>query len=234
MKYFILFLLSILPSAVVGQGQELKKGLIMPKPGESSISCCTYIPSSGLTVYNEPNGEPLGKLEPRTFDGSEEVYGAYLKVGQDSTILDYTNFHMIGYEVTALLYVDKQGAFVKTHDGYWLSVEELESKELILTTWMDYLIKKGDVLGWYANEPGLNLRAGPSTENTVLATLKGDLWEITLTEEVNGLWCKVTVKQYREHPCSGGEDLVVQTLTGWVKLLADEQTPNVWNYSKGC
>lgn len=99
---------------------------------------------------------------------------------------------------------------------------------------MDYLINKDDVLGWYANEPGLNLRTEPTINSDILVTLKGDLWEITPTNETKGLWCKVTVKEYREYPCSGEDDLVIRTLTGWVKLLSDEQTPNVWNYGKGC
>lgn len=123
---------------------------------------------------------------------------------------------------------------VQAYNGYWLSVKELQSKGLMLTTWMDYLVKTKNVLGWYANDPGLNLRAEPTTNARILATLKGNLWEITPTNETEGLWCKVVVKQYRKHPCSGESDLVIQTLTGWVKLLSDEQTPNVWNYGKGC
>ncbi len=206
----------------------------MPNPDGSFESCCVYIPSSGIAAYDRPNGKQVAQLEQGTSDNNGEVYKAFIKNGQELSEFDYTNLHMVGYEVMAVVYVDKQSGFVKTNNGYWLNIQELRSKGLILTNWMDYLINKDDVLGWYANDPGLNLRAEPSVNSKVIATVIGDLWEITPTNEKKGLWCKVTVKEYREHPCSGEEDLVIRTLTGWIKLLSDEQTPNVWNYGKGC
>lgn len=96
---------------------------------------------------------------------------------------------------------------------------------------MQYTIEKDTE--WYANEPGLNLRTGPSTNFEITATLKGDLWGISPTKETKGNWCKVTATHYREHPCLGGDNLVIETLTGWIKLISDEQTPNVWNNGKG-
>ena len=97
---------------------------------------------------------------------------------------------------------------------------------------MDYTIDKDTE--WYANDPGLNLRESPTTNSKILATLKGDLWGISTTKETKGNWCKVKVTHYREHPCSGNDNLVIETIIGWVKLISDEQMPNVWNYGKGC
>lgn len=206
----------------------------MPDPDGAFKSCCVYIPTSGLVAYDRPNGKQIARLEPGAPDNNGEVYKAFIKSDQGLTEFDYANLYMVGYEVMAIVYIDKQGEFVKTHSGYWLSVKELKSNGLILKNWMDYLVDTKDVLGWYANDPGLNLRIEPTTNAKILATLKGDLWEITPTNETRGMWCKVTVKEYRKHPCSGKSDLVIQTLTGWVKLLSDEQTPNVWDYGKGC
>ena len=132
----------------------------------------------------------------------------------------------------AMVFKNAEPNYVQLQNGFWLSVEELNSKNLKLTSWMQYLIEKDTE--WYANEPGLNLRTGPSTNFEITATLNGDLWGISPTNETNGDWCKVTVIHYREHPCSGGDNLVIETLTGWIKLISDEQTPNVWNYGKGC
>lgn len=232
MKQIFLVIFSILSSSVIAQ--EMTKGLIMPDPDGAFKSCCVYIPTSGLVAYDKPNGRQIAKLEPGDPDNSGVVYKAFIKSDRDLTEFDYANLYMVGYEVMAIVYVDKQGEFVKTSNGLWLGVGELKSKGLILKNWMDYLVNTKDVLGWYANDPGLNLRAEPTTNAKILATMKGDLWEITPTKETKGLWCKVSVKEYRKHPCSGESDLVIQTLTGWVKLLSDEQTPNVWAYGKGC
>jgi len=215
-------------------GQEWTKGLIMPNEDGSFKSCCIYIPKSGLAAYNQPNGKQIAQIVPGAPDHNGEVYKAFVKKDEELTEFNYTNFYMVGYEVMAIIYTDKKDGFVRINNGYWLNIDELESKGLILMTWMDYLINKEDVLGWYANDPGLNLRTEPSNASDIIITLKGDLFEIKPTHKTKGIWCKVKVTQYREHPCVGEGDLVVGTFTGWIKLLSDEQAPNVWEYGKGC
>jgi hypothetical protein len=232
MKQFSIVILLIF--SMNAFGQELTKGLIMPNSSGSFKSCCVYIPISGLAAFDKPNGKIIAQIEQGTPDNNDEVYKPVIRMEDKLTEFAYTNFHMVGYEVMAIVYTDSRDGFVQTNNNYWLKIEELESKGLVATNWMEYLIHKEDVLGWYANDPGLNLRAKPSITSEALITLKGNLFEITPTKETNGLWCKVTVKEYKEHPCSGEDDLVIQTLTGWVKLLSNEQTPNVWNYGKGC
>ncbi len=208
-------------------GQELTKGLIMPNPISSLKLCCLYIPTAGLAAYDQPNGRQIAKI-------SGEGYDAFIEKNEELTEFGYSNFHMVGYEVMAMVYTDNRNGFVRINNGYWLNIYELESKGLVLTNWMDYLINKEDGLGWYANDPGLNLRTEPSVESNILILLKGDLFQITPTHETKGLWCKVKVTEFKKHPCSGDEDLIIRTLTGWIKLVSDEQTPNVWNYAKGC
>ena len=214
------------------KSQDFVKGLIMP--GEDFEICCIYIPNSGLEIYDKPNGTSIGKLTLGSSDSHTEVYQSYIEIEDQISDFEYSNFHMVGYEIMAIVYIDKSSEFVKIKNGYWLSIAELKSKGLVLRTWMEYLINKDGVLGWYANEPGLNLRTEPNIDSEILAKLKGTLWEITPIDETRGLWCKVKVKEYREHPCMGEGDLIIRTITGWVKLLSDEQTPNVWSYSKGC
>lgn len=232
MRYLTFLLLLTLTSQLLGQ--ELKKGLLMPNPDGSFKTCCIYVPPTGLSAYDKPNGNKVTSINLGSQDHNKEVYEAFIQKNGESIKFDYSNFHMVGYEIMAMVYVDKSDGYVKTNNGYWLQIEELESKGLVLTNWMDYLVNKEDVLGWYANDPGLNLRSEPSVDSNVILTLKGDLFEITPTKEVKGLWCKVKVTQYREHPCVGEGSLIIRTYTGWVKLLDNNQTPNVWNYGKGC
>ncbi|WP_375578685.1 SH3 domain-containing protein [Marivirga tractuosa] len=230
MKQYIL-IISIFISNILS-GQELKKGLIMPS--EDFEECCIYIPKSGLSIYESPDSEIVGKLTLGSPDNSNDVYSATIKIGNTQEKIEFSNLHMVGYEVFALIYIDRVHQFLKIKRGYWLSMDELKSKGLLTTSWMDYLIAKENIMGWYANDPGLNLRAEPNVKAKIIETLKGDLWEITPTNEVQGLWCKVKVKEYKNHPCSGEDDQIIRELIGWVKLLADDQTPNVWNYAKGC
>lgn len=210
--------------------QKFTAGLI--KPNKEFKLCCIYIPNSGLKIYDQPNGNPQGKIYLDKSDNNKEFYSAHIEKNGFGENLESTNFEMVGYEIMALVFVDSKSEFVKLNNGYWLSVEELKSKNLKLTSWMDYVVEKNTE--WYANEPGLNLREGPSADQNKIVTLKGDVFGITLTTEKKGKWCKVKVKKYRKNPCSGEDNLILKTYTGWIKFISEEETPNVWNYSKGC
>lgn len=209
--------------------QEFKAGLLMPDKGFKE--CCFYIPNSGLITYDQPNGKSLGKISLGTPDQHNEVYTAFIEENGVQKILD-TSLTMVGYEIMALVYTDSKPGFLQLENGNWINSEEVISKHLKLTSWKEYAIEKDSE--WYANPPGLNLREGPSTDFNKIVTLKGDLFGITLTSESKGKWSKVTVKQYRHHPCSGEDDILIKTYSGWIKLISKEETLNVWNYAKGC
>ena len=210
--------------------QGITNGLIMPDEGFNI--CCYYIPSSGLKVYEQPNGKAVGELTLGTADKNNEVYDASIQLKDRKINFGYPNMEMVGYEIMAMTFKDAQSNFVKLQNGYWLDINEITSKKLKLTSWMEYIINKDTE--WYANDPGLNLREYPSADSKILATLKGDLWGIKPSNEIKGNWCKVSVTHYRIHPCSGEDNLIIKTFTGWIKLISDEETPNVWHYGKGC
>ncbi|WP_291871300.1 hypothetical protein [Maribacter sp.] len=225
--FFTLFFIS---TSITVYSQKFRAGLVMPT--KEFKLCCVYIPDSGLVIYNQPNGNPQGEICLGKPNGSNEFYTASIKKQNSKQILVQENFEMVGYEVMALIVIDSKSGYVKLKNGYWISIEELKSKNLKLTSWMDYAIEKNTE--WYANKPGLNLRTGPSIAYNKIVTLKGDLFGINLTTERKGKWCKVNVTQYRKHPCSGEDNLIIKTYSGWVKLISEEETLNVWHYGKGC
>ena len=200
------------------QSQSLTKGIIIPKKGSTFNGCCIYVPKSGLTLYDKPNGIKTGTIIP------DNIKPSFL--------------HEMTSETSALIYVEQKEGFVKINNNSWLSITELNKHGLAPVNWMQYLIDNSpNVLGYYANNPGLNLRKSPSIQSEVIVTLKGDLLEIKLTQEVKGLWCKVKVTAYSEHPCASKgnfADIKQRTMTGWIKLLSDDLTPNVSYYPKGC
>ena len=225
----VLAILTFISSGLL-TAQDITNGLVMPDDGFNV--CCYFIPISGLKIYEQPNEHAVGELSLGTPDNNDEIYSASIEINNEKKSFGYPNFQMVGYEVMAMIFKDGQSNFVQLQNGYWLDIDELTSKKLNLTSWMEYIIEKDTE--WYANNPGLYLREKPSTKSKILATLKGDLWGISTTDETKGNWCKVTVTNYRKHPCSGEDNLIISTYAGWVKLISDEQTPNVWNYGKGC
>ncbi len=229
MKNLPLIVLFIISSNAIFS-QEFKAGLIMPN--EDFKLCCVYIPNSGLKIYDKPNGKIQGQINLGKADNNDEFYTAIIEKNGVERELEYQNLEMVGYEIMALVFIDLKSDFVKLNDGYWISSEELKSKNLRLISWMDYAIDKDTE--WYANKPGLNLRKGPSTDFEKITTLKGDLFGIKLTTEKKGKWSKVKVTKYRKHPCSGENNLIIKTYSGWIKLISEEETLNVWNYGKGC
>ena len=214
--------------------QQLTRGLLMPGEGGKMVSCCLLLPKEPLSVYGEPGGKKIGELVPEFNELDKAIYQASFIVGEQTEKVEWKDQQMVGYETMAMVYLDHQNGFLQLTSGHWLAESEVSEKGLVVTTWMDYVVNAEDVLGWYANDPGLNLRSEPSVSGEKIVTLSGDLWEIEPTGEVQGLWCKVTAKLYEVHPCDGGEAKVLRTLTGWVKILSDEQTLNVWEYTKGC
>jgi len=197
-----------------------------------------YVPGSGINIYKEPNGTVLGKL---TRDSSSSAHHnspkVFLLIEDQRISLGDPDVKIVGDDITALVYVDRDSDFVKIEQGYWIKVSELEDKGLSAIDWIQYLIDNSpNVIGYYAKNPGLNLRENPSEQSELVLTLKGDLLEIKLTEETKGFWCKVIVTKYSEHPCASKgnfDEIKLKTFVGWIKLLSDDQTPNV-SYYKSC
>lgn len=225
----ILIILFIISSNVI-QSQEPEAGLIMPN--KKFRLCCVYIPSSGLKIYDKPNGKVQGQIRLGKADNNNEFYKAIIEKNGLKKELKHSNLEMVGYEIMALIFLESKSGFVKLNNGYWVNSEELKSKNLRLISWMDYAIEKNTE--WYADDLGLNLRKGPSTNFKKIITLKGNLFGIKLTKEKKGKWNKVKVTKYRKHPCSGKEDIIIKKYTGWIKVISEEKTLNIWNYAKGC
>jgi hypothetical protein len=65
---------------------------------------------------------------------------------------------------------------------------------------------------WYANEPGLSLRSGPSTEYNKIVTLKETYLVLKPNIERKGKngECKVEMTQYRKTSCTGEDNLIIK------------------------
>lgn len=231
MKVTLSFL-ALLTFVITCNAQTITNGVILPKNESTFNSCCVYIPSIGIKVYNKPKGEVIGKIEPNSTTNKVNI-----EIDGQLKPLDGQCLEKVKGEIQALKYVEQKLDFIKIYNSYWISILELEKQGFQIMNRMQYLIKKSpEVLGYYAVGSGLNLRKSPCSNSEVIMTLKGDLLEIKLTEETNGLWCKVIVTKYSDHPCTSKgnfDEIKLSTFTGWIKLLSDDQTSNV-TYYKGC
>lgn len=217
--------------------QNLRAGIIYPTSDEFD-GCCMYVPDNGFKLYNKPSGKIVAQIVKGTPEYGE-VYKLYLrKDGYPDEMIPYGKMEMVGYEVFSLVFTNKAYSFVKVLEEYWISIDEIKESGLDIINYRDYLIKKTtDVLGYYANPPGLNLRTGPSTDYEIIKTLEGDTMQITLTSTYKGAWCKVKVTEHKEHPCVSGDfsdNNIINEYEGWIKLLDEKGMPNVWHYAKGC
>ncbi|WP_281616033.1 hypothetical protein [Flammeovirga sp. SubArs3] len=208
---------------------EFRKGVIISTKLEN---CCIYIPSSGLKLYKEPlSTTNVGEIYMVNDYKLESIIN-----GKTNTF-EKGVFEVMN-DVYSLFYINKRNGFVQLSNNYWVSIDELQNNNLTTQSWLDYAISKGeDVLGWYAPSSGLVLREAPSKDSKQIAVIKGDLWEITLSNQKKGSWCKVTINEYNLHPCSSYEEntepKIINTLTGWIKVITDDQELCLWSY-KGC
>ena len=232
-------------TCTMAYGQVLQSGLILPNNYEDEGICCIYAPSNGFTIYDQPNGEITGKLTRNAAQNTDNqsYYRIYFVDDRNKTEtqIELENFWQIGYEIWALTYNERQNGFVKLkieNQNLWLKESEVKNMKFELVEWQTFLSDNaGKVLGFYANEPGLNLREQPNTSSRIIKTLRGDLHEISPTNEHIGLWTKVKVIIMKEHPCETElteEENIEEILEGWIKILDDDGLPNVWNYSRGC
>ncbi|MEM8891025.1 MAG: hypothetical protein AAGD28_23815 [Bacteroidota bacterium] len=240
MKSILLTNLLILTVLFRSYGQSSKAGLIVPPEQMGpTYQCCVAIPQTGFTLYEAAQDNSIGGcIMPGQPENSREFYGyeTFPKSGEE--MVKFEDMHRLSYEVYCLEFSEESNGFVRINDSYWVKKEEIQKQKFSTSYWMDFLVKNsGNFMGYYANDPGLNLRKGVGTEFEKVITMKGDEMEISLTGEVKGLWGKVKVKQYKKHPChymDEGEPQVLNTYEGWAKILDDSGTPNLYYYAGGC
>ncbi|KAB1065942.1 SH3 domain-containing protein [Salibacter halophilus] len=237
----ILYLLSF----NLTNGQELQNGLILPEQNEDEEICCIYSPENGFTVYDRPDGEKIGRLT-RNVDqnvGDQSFYRIYFvnHRTKTETQIGLEHFQEIAYEIWALTYSERKDGFVKityANQDFWLKQSDIENVGFELVEWQSFLADNvNNLLGYYANDPGLNLREKPNTDSGIIRTLKGDTNQISPTNEHHGLWTKVKVIISKEHPCATDlteEENIIEELEGWIKIVDDNGLPNLWYYSRGC
>lgn len=224
-----------------------KAGLIMPmtNSGEFDDICCIYSPKDGFNVYSKPNGRRIGRIKRNTksTDAQESQYSIYYwnNKNDKKVQIDLNSLAEVSYEIWSIKYIDRKDGFVRiinTNNEMWLSEKEIVSSGFGLTSWQAFIIDNTDILlGFYANDRGLNLMSSPNIDSNILKNLKGDTFDIRPTNQSHYNWTKVRVTKTKEHPCGTDlkeEDNFEYQIEGWVQLVDKHGNPNVWYYPRGC
>jgi len=226
------------------KAQSTEKGLILPKDKEYRSSekyGCVLSPDEGFLLYDSPGGKNIGTIKRIITDDQSFYKIFYVDTSGLQKELPPEYMAEVSYEIWALRYEEKKENYIRIgsgKDSAWINLEELEEQQFQTVSWMHYFIDtSNNVLGYYANEPGLRIRTQPSSSGEIAGSVRGDLFEIKLLNETNGNWFKVKVKKYKEHPCKTDLDETVNMeyiQEGWIKVIDDEGNPNLWSYVRGC
>jgi len=215
--------------------KSIEKGLILPKDINAWNPCCLYIPKTGLKLYKSPITKSIGNLRLINQNQSSEFYESEIKyLNGETEKYEMEYFEMVGYEIFALKYISSNSSYLQLENKLWIDNAELQEQGLKHKSWMRFAIEEEDVLGWYGNKPGIELRRNPKEDSELIMLLEGDLFEINLSEDLQGEWIKVIVKEYQIHPCNEPNAKPIKKHSGWIKLISENGTLNVWNYRKGC
>ena len=225
--------------------QVRQNGLIIPTDFNTEFSCCVFTPKNGFTVYNKPNGKSIGVLSTKAEYSTKSKFNDYLfyinhQLKKDIPI-DVKNLVEVGYEMFSLSFFERENGFVRIGDKsaeYWIKEKDITENNFKVLDWQQfYFDMKGKLLGFYANEKGLDLKATPSLNSKTLKTLSGDLFEITPTNKTKGNWTKVKVKKYKKHPCVSDfeeKENIEYEIEGWIEVIDTKGKQTLWFYSRGC
>jgi len=237
------FLLLITQLSLYSQVRQ--NGLIIPKDFNTEFSCCVYAPKNGFSVYNKPNGNRIGTLSTKTKYKTKSEFDENLFFIDDQLkkdlVIDLKNLVEVGYEMLSLTFFERKNGFVRIADKsaeYWLKEKEITDTNFKVLDWQQfYFDMKHQLLGFYADEKGLDLKTAPSLNSKTIKTLKGDLFEIIPTDKTKGNWTKIKVKKYKKHPCVADfeeKENVEYEVKGWIEVIDTKGKPTLWFYSRGC
>lgn len=241
MKGKLLFLKFYLGCNIFFYAQNKNSGLILPIDKQvihSEKYCCVLSPSNGFSVYDESE-KKIGVIKMKNRSENEQNKYSIFFINSKLN-LEYTDIDEIGYELYSLSFVNQKNGYLKLKgkQNYWFKIDDIKKNQFKPIAWIDFLLDNSDeVLGYYAKDPGLNIRKEPNNQSEIIGSVKGDLFQLKLSKTIAGNWCRVEIIKYREHPCETNleeKDNIELRYSGWAKIIDDSGMPNIWNYTRGC
>lgn len=235
----ILYLLSLFLTVSVACAQEgpftsSGTGIIFPEKGvmERAIN----FPLAQIELLDAPGGHKIGFIFKKN-----SLNLMYQVVGNEAPFRvkdkDLAELAPLGF---CLKIFAAEKNFVRvlvnsTGRGCWISLDELGYLRYSAKDWMTWMSSQ-KCLFYPMVDVGVNLRSAPDAQSTKLALLKGLSYGITLSGKTEGYWAEVSAARYASAPCKNPSSVAnpLETQTGWLKILDDAGTPNIWCFPRGC
>lgn len=150
----------------------------------------------------------------------------------------HDDLYQVGYDISAIPFFERKNGFVRILNkkgNYWLKESEVKSQSFEFVEWQRFLAENAnEVLGFYANELGLNLREKPITDSKIIMTLKSNKPQIVLnTKTLDESQSRYHQRTRLRNEFERARNLV-EIKEGWVKILDDRGLPNVHFYTRRC
>jgi len=242
-------LVSILFTSIVATSfAQYRTGLILPKnfieSNRRDSFCCVLFPDSDIFLYEKPAGKKVGRICRKGDPNDDENYydSLYFKLKkQRPKLIGKELLREIGFDTYCYGFDDIENGYVRiftTYSNFWISVYELHKMDYALFSWKDFILHTtGKLPGFYPKQEGMNLMSKPNLGSKVITNMKGEEYEITPTGQVNGNWCKVTVKHYKKNPCiadKNDEPNLLKSFVGWIQIVDTSGNPLIWFYTHPC
>lgn len=211
-------------------------GMITNEPDPSALPGVVIFPDSQVSLYDQPGGKQMAVVSRAT----DQWRLLIQKAGsQASAQTNPGDLREVGYESGAVIVFEEKDGYVKvlprsTGQGAWMKTEELAQHGFSFLSWIDFLNGKSDGGLFPRESMAINLREGSGATHARIATLRGELIDITPTGQKKGLWLEVNVVRYDVHFCTDGQGHIAERWKGWLKAVDDEGYPNLWYYTRGC
>ena len=211
-------------------------GLITTEPNLSDGPGLAIFPAMPIPLYARPHGRQVSQA----YRAKDQWNIVIEQVGAGAITRAHSDdLREVGYESGAVIVFAVQDEFLKVfnrsaNQGVWIHTQDLAPYGFRFVSWLDFLRGKSDGGLFPRSSMGLNLRSGPGPMHARLATLRGDLIDITPTGQKQGLWLEVRTVRYDIHPCADGKGHIIERWHGWLKAVDEKGFPNLWYATRGC
>jgi hypothetical protein len=193
-------------------------------------------PDSQVPLYEQPGGQQTAVVYRATDQWRLLIQE---EGSQVSTEANPDDLREVGYESGGVMVFEERDGYLKvlprsTGRGAWMKTEELAQRGFGFLSWINFLSGKSDGGLFPRESMAINLRQGPEAAQPKMATLRGELIDITPTGQKRGLWLEVDVVRYDVHFCTDGQGHIAERWRGWLKAADDEGYPNLWYHTRGC
>lgn len=203
-------------------------GTIGPKKEEFLGERLHFPKNTQINAYNK-NQKKIGIIEKG--EGYTVVFidKNSTKSSVKSTMIGYDGIGIEIFEIN-----ERQGKIFleDLNIYYWVNLEDFEPHELMYYSWVEFF-NKFDI-SLFAVDTIL-LKEEPDENSKTIVKINDLRYTLSMTGKQKGIWSEVKIQKYFDQKgIFGNFPKPTNEYKGWIKILDNKGSPNVWFYAKGC